>query len=396
MESKEEAENRLKYDQMLLLNRERILTQFIRKVRNSMPSARSVDDKTLENSLFKFLTTVAKSISLEEKSVEQGIYAENIEASRAHGLSRAMIPSYTLDQVISEFRILRALILSVLEESGPLPLLEREKVFFAIDNGMTQAATEFASKKGFKDARLTEEISAKNLAIDEANVLRKERKQRETFFSTVTHDIRNPLAIVKASAEMIQKHPEDVTSVQKYVAKIIKSVDRSNLMIKDLLDSNRVLSGSKLSLNKVECDLAPIIQETCDDLAEVYGCRFVIKALSSVKGEFDPQGLKRALENLLTNAIKYGDSHHEVTVGMKNTDTEVCIQVHNMGNPIPLRDQASLFDYHFRAQAQESTQQGWGIGLTLVKGIVEAHGGKVEVKSSREDGTTFFMILPLS
>jgi len=70
--------------------------------------------------------------------------------------------------------------------------------------------------------------------------------------------------------------------------------------------------------------------------------------------------------------------------------------VHNEGNPIPLKDQASLFDYYQRANAQEGNQQGWGIGLTLVKGIAEAHGGKVEVRSSEEEGTTFSIILPLS
>lgn len=396
MQQSEESVDFINYGQKLLDSRERIISLFVQKVRQIMPSAKYVDDITLENSLFEFLTSISKFISIDISSENGQVFEENIRTSREHGLSRAQIQRYTLDQVISEYRILRSIILYVLEKDGPLPSIERDNIFFAIDNGMTQAATEFAYNRGFKDARLTEEITAKKLALVEVNDLRAERKHREQFYSTVTHDMRNPLSIAKASAELIIRRPSDPDAIKKYANKILKSIDRSNLMIKDLLDSNRLRSGGKLSLQKEECDLTVLIKETCDDLSQVYEKQIQTGTLPSVQGRFDCSGIKRALENLITNAVKYGSDDRPILISLGQSKTEVCLQVHNEGNPIPLKEQASLFDYYQRSNAQEGTQQGWGIGLTLVKGIAEAHGGKVEVRSSEEEGTTFSIILPLS
>ena len=385
----------INYGQRLLDGRERIITLFVQKVREKMPSAKTLDDKTLENSLYQLLTSIAVFISREFGAEEWEFIEKNIKISREHGLSRAQIPTYTLDQVITEFRILRSIILLVLEETRPLPSIERENIFFAIDNGMTQAATEFALNRGLKDARLNEEITAKKLALIEVDDLRSQKEQREQFFSTVTHDMRNPLSIARASAELIVRRPADSEKVRKHALKIIKSIDRSNLMIIDLLDSNRLRSGGKLSLQKKDCDLSDMIRETCEDLSQIYGKQLVLKPLPLIKGLFDCHGLRRALENLITNAVKYGSVDRPITISLEKTNSNACIRVHNEGHSIPLKDQIILFDPYQRLNAQYGNQQGWGIGLTLVKGIVEAHDGKVELKSSDEEGTTFSIILPL-
>lgn len=397
MTKKEETSNRSFYSQILLENQDQLISSFIETVRNKVPSAKTLDSKILENSLREFLSTIAEVISLEADSDDMTIFRRNIQAAREHGKSRAEIRNYTLDQVINEYRILRSLIFHLLEEDGPLPLIERDKIFFAIDNGIIQAATEFAYNRGFKDARLIQEISEKKLAQELAEDLRNEQKQREKFFSTVTHDMRNPLSIARASAEMLTKRPLDQVTIQKYARKILTSIDRSNQMIKDLLDSNRLKSGGKLSLHRENCDLSSLIKNVCDDLTDVYGDRFRISSLPSVTGMFDCNGMKRALENLMVNAIKYGANDKRISVSLKLNKREVRILVHNEGNPIPLKDQASIFDPNYRTEiARRGEQQGWGIGLTIVKGIAEAHDGKVEVSSSKEAGTTFSIILPYS
>lgn len=397
MTKKEETSNRSFYSQILLENQDQLISSFIETIRNKVPSAKTLDSKILENSLREFLSTIAEVISLEADSDDMTIFRRNIQAAREHGKSRAEIRNYTLDQVINEYRILRSLIFHLLEENGPLPLIERDKIFFAIDNGIIQAATEFAYNRGFKDARLIQEISEKKLAQELAEDLRNEQKQREKFFSTVTHDMRNPLSIARASAEMLTKRPLDQVTIQKYARKILTSIDRSNQMIKDLLDSNRLKSGGKLSLHRENCDLSSLIKNVCDDLTDVYGARFRISSLPSVTGMFDCNGMKRALENLMVNAIKYGANDKRISVSLKLNKREVRILVHNEGNPIPLKDQASIFDPNYRTEiARRGEQQGWGIGLTIVKGIAEAHDGKVEVSSSKEAGTTFSIILPYS
>jgi signal transduction histidine kinase len=103
------------------------------------------------------------------------------------------------------------------------------------------------------------------------------------------------------------------------------------------------------------------------------------------------------LENLCENAIKYGAAGRPVAVGLKQCEDRVTIAVHNEGMPIPAADQAKLFQAFKRIEGEERAQggkTGWGLGLTLVKGIAEAHGGTVTVQSEPGTGTVFSVILP--
>jgi len=97
--------------------------------------------------------------------------------------------------------------------------------------------------------------------------------------------------------------------------------------------------------------------------------------------------MRRIIENLCNNAIKYGAGDHPVTVSVaQNGPDEVSVSVHNWGLPIPPEDQKLLFQQYRR---MDSAQKGWGLGLTLVEGLAKAHRGTVRVESTRETGTTF-------
>lgn len=240
------------YSDLLLESKEDILSEFEKTVRLVVPSAGTLDSNTLRNGLGDFLETVAEIICINDISNDDKLFYKNIKAARSHGKMRAEIPSYTLDQVITEFRIFRCLIFETLERPEPLEKIERDKILFAIDNGMTQAATEFALLKGLPEARLSEEISAKNLAQQKTKdlehsigKLERSEKLREQLMTTVSHDVRNPLSVARASAEMIQRFPGKTETVNKYIGKILESIDRANQMIKDLLDSNRIKSGER-------------------------------------------------------------------------------------------------------------------------------------------------------
>jgi signal transduction histidine kinase len=114
----------------------------------------------------------------------------------------------------------------------------------------------------------------------------------------------------------------------------------------------------------------------------------------SVIGYWSASGLIRILENLLTNAIKHGDNSEPVTIRVE-ADVDVKIMVHNRGPEIPRDSREQLFQPFHQAQNNRSgNQKGWGLGLTLVKGITDAHGGTVTFESDKEHGTTFKVVLP--
>ena len=97
----------------------------------------------------------------------------------------------------------------------------------------------------------------------------------------------------------------------------------------------------------------------------------------------------------MTNGIKYGDPAKKVSLDLSDEGRNVKISVHNFGNPIPPEEQKRLFEPFVRSKSAESGEQkGWGLGLTLVRGVVEAHGGKIRLESQADRGTTFTVDLP--
>lgn len=116
-----------------------------------------------------------------------------------------------------------------------------------------------------------------------------------------------------------------------------------------------------------------------------------------VEANWDARGIRRAVENLCTNAVKYGAPGTEVRVRLGREGKTVTIQVHNQGNPLRAEDLPRLFELFQRTpSAEQSGKTGWGLGLTIVRGVTESHGGRVSVDSSPTAGTTFTLAIPAS
>jgi signal transduction histidine kinase len=167
-------------------------------------------------------------------------------------------------------------------------------------------------------------------------------------------------------------------------------------MINDLLEANRIEAGQKLLICPKLCDLRKIVIDTCDQLKSVYGDSFVLKLPEKeVIGKWSQHVLQRALENLAINAYKYGDHSDPITILLRETSAAAFLSVHNFGNPISAEDQQDIFKRYYRTQsAQRSGKAGWGVGLILVRGVAEAHGGIVHLESSQGNGTLFTIELP--
>lgn len=222
--------------------------------------------------------------------------------------------------------------------------------------------------------------------------------RREKFFSLVSHDLRSPLSMAKVCADIILRQPESNALSRSLAERIIMAVARADGMIKDLLDANRLQAGLGLALRRQEGDLRQMLCDFAEELSLVHGtrCRFESDA-QAIPGQWDKEALRRALENLVGNAAKYGAPESEITVRLAREGSNAILSVHNIGPAIGETEIGSLFQWHGRTEsAFGSEQTGWGLGLMLVKGIAEGHGGTVEVESSAKTGTTFILSLPLS
>ena len=135
---------------------------------------------------------------------------------------------------------------------------------------------------------------------------------------------------------------------------------------------------------------------TLKDLAISFGDRFMLKAdRDKIDGFWNEDAIRRMIENLVNNAIKYGLAHELIIVTIEQSENNVKLTVHNTGNPIPLSEQKNLFrTFHRTSSANNGDKKGWGLGLTLVRGVAEAHGGYVEVLSNPKDGTSFIVTMP--
>jgi PAS domain S-box-containing protein len=249
------------------------------------------------------------------------------------------------------------------------------------------------------EAQLGSILHREQLAREEAETalhqLQLERDLREQFVSSLSHDLRTPLSAAKMSAQMIPRQTNLPDKVYSLAARVRHNIDRADQMITDLLDANRIRAGQKLPIEVAACDLHQVVVDTLENLATVHGERFSLQGEERLQGDWDAQALRRLLENLCNNAIKYGDPTGRVTVTLKDGGDQAELAVHNWGTPIPPEDQTRLFEHFARTKSAESSgKKGWGIGLTLVKGVAEAHGGSVSVESTAESGTTFRVRLP--
>jgi signal transduction histidine kinase len=241
------------------------------------------------------------------------------------------------------------------------------------------------------------ELKAMNSALASTNLELEQKKAfQELFVSTLSHDLRSPLTSARLMSEMIRKKiPVDDPQNEK-LQRVIKNIDRSNEMISDLLDYSQVQAGGQLPLELADCDLRTLAQDAIEELETLKGKRFSLDAPSVCIGHWSGRALRRVLDNLLTNALKYGSADGMIRVQATMENTEAKLIVANEGNVIPPKELTTLFEpYRRAASAKQSTTPGWGLGLALVQGIANAHGGSVEAESTPEKGTLFTVTLPL-
>jgi signal transduction histidine kinase len=324
----------------------------------------------LQDSLPEFLKQIEDALSTKIDRTHIRIKWDKKESTRIgkkHGSERAANIDYTMDQLIFEYHILRQVICEVLEEVSPITDTEREIIICAVEQAVNDAATEFS---------------------DTLN------KLQEKFTYTLAHDLLTPITSAKLGLQIVMKKLESNNTLQSATQKIINSMDRLDLMINDLLDAGRLKAGKKLQMSFEKIDINNILSESIDELNFLHESRVNYKSEGPMVGNFNESGIKRIVDNLITNALKYSTPNTPIKIELKKIDKSILISVHNFGPPIAELNMQNLFNQFHRSNTAEGTK-GWGLGLSVVKGITEAHHGHVDVQSSISEGTTFNIFLPI-
>ena len=223
-------------------------------------------------------------------------------------------------------------------------------------------------------------------------------RARDDVMGVVAHDLRNPLSVILMHAEllrMIHRNGDDQTD--QAAAAISRSATRMNRLIQDLLDVSRIDAGG-LSLDRAPIDPAKFLAESVESQrplasSEKLDLRLDIEPpLPQVDADRDR--LAQVLENLIGNAIKFTEPGGRITVGARARDEGVLFWVSDAGVGIRDSDLPQVFDRFWQAEGESSAARGTGLGLPIVKGIVEAHGGRVWVESTPGRGTTVSFVIP--
>lgn len=352
--------------------KDRIMSLWSERSRKEILAAAGTTQLALSDSIPIYLDHLAKALAENRRMDIRSVAmrdAQVVRIARLHGIDRAGHSTYSLTEVISEYHILREVIFEVLEEERPLERDARDMILCLIEQAVNDAAVQFTESH---------------------------TDVQQKFISTLTHDLRTPITSGKAHAQLIQRQPGAVELCISSAKKIIASFNRLDSMIHDLLDASRIRAGESLTLEFEPCDLQAMLIEIVDEMSLIHGNRFQLLAEMPVQGLYGCDGLRRAIENLIGNAVKYSTPETPITIALKGDKRATTITVHNEGNPIPKEEQPILFQQYRRAKnAAVSAQTGWGLGLTLVKGVVDAHQGTVRVESEAGRGTSFIIELPL-
>jgi PAS domain S-box-containing protein len=240
---------------------------------------------------------------------------------------------------------------------------------------------------------LQQKIQNSNAALENALI---ERKLHSQFVSNLAHDLRTPLTTATISAQLIERNINNPDKITHLLKKIIPNLKRVGEMITDFLDTSNIEAEKKVPLEFRNCDMKEILEESHENLATIYGNRFLVNCHGETTGFWNPEGIARIIENLGSNAVKYGSPDAFVDISINGSLDQIELTVHNRGLPLSSTEMDNIFHLNYRTKAAAlSGKKGWGIGLNLVRELTESHGGLVTVESGVEiDGTTFKVILP--
>lgn len=241
------------------------------------------------------------------------------------------------------------------------------------------------------------EIAGATNLVQDITPMKELERLREEWGSVVAHDLRQPVSAIALEVEALLRYMRDdrPDRLQHGLERIQNSVVRLNRMIGDLFSAS-LLEAHRLPLERQMVDLALLVNGVVDRLrSTVTGHRMEVVAEGKQSAWVDPDRTQQVLENLISNAAKYAQPDSAIRVASVGHDDLVEVTVTNWGPGIQPEELSTLFSrFHRTARARDAQIPGLGLGLYIVKGLVEAQGGRVWAESVPGGATSFLFTLP--
>ncbi|QZP35030.1 sensor histidine kinase [Pseudomonas sp. DR48] len=361
---------------------DRIVDEWEQFAKTITPAAINMDRVALRDHAKAILLAAARDMTTAQTASEQLAKAKGEgpektpsldEAGASHGELRHTV-GFDLVQMTSEFRHLRACVIRMWVSSLEVPDLAYLQDMIRFNEAIDEALAE-------STAAYAEQVN----------------HSRDLFLAILGHDLRAPLQAISMSTELLLRKAPLEGDALTCAINIKRGARHMAVMVSDLLELVRSRLGKSLPIEPKPMDLADAahaaIAEACAGNPE---CDPIIRVVGDTRGVWDAGRLDQLLQNLIGNALQHGLNKRDVTVTVTGEPDSVRLTVHNFGVPIPDDAIPTLFDPLVRSASEDLGQPttSLGLGLFIVKEVVDAHGGTIDVSSNQTDGTLFTVVLP--
>ncbi|SFI88128.1 hypothetical protein SAMN05421638_1329 [Kaistella treverensis] len=232
------------------------------------------------------------------------------------------------------------------------------------------------------------------------NDMKRQDQHKNDFIKIANHELKTPVTTIKGYVQLLKKMRGD--SEDKFLVNTLNTIENQinklNGLIGDLLDISRIESG-QLPLHKNVFSLVKLVTETIEDIKaahHTHKINFELRHISDIEVLADKHRINQVLNNLLTNAIKYSPNATKVDVELLVEENCAIVSVRDYGIGMDAEELTKIFDRFYRVSGKdEMTFPGFGIGLFIVKDIMDRHNGKIWVESQKSKGSKFCFSLPL-